>query len=43
MTLPYLINEFVAMLAEQVAHLLLRATAGGPVQLPQSNEDFALF
>lgn len=42
MTMPYLINELGLAILEAVARLLLRA-AGGPVQLPRSNEDFALY
>jgi hypothetical protein len=42
MTMPYLLNEFALAIVELAANLLLRAT-GGPVQLPRSNEDFALY
>ncbi len=42
MMTPHPIHEFTATLIERVADLLLRA-AGGPVQLPRSNEDFGFY
>lgn len=42
MTTPYLIHEFATALVERVANALLRV-AGGPVQLPRSNDDFGFY
>ncbi len=42
MAIAHLFNEAAVALLGLAVDLLLRA-AGGPVQLPKSNEDFALY
>ena len=42
MMTPDPIHDFTAALIERVVDLVLRA-AGGPAQLPRSNEDFGFY